>query len=359
MKILVLPKDVNPYQTLLYSSMSRHGVKARYIGRLIPTHGLNIFLLPVEMTINRLLGARVVHLHWVWFFTLPGANRFRFIRLISQLWFLFCLRLCRMLGLRLVWTAHNVLPHDPVFADDIAMRRKLVANCDFIIAHSRGALRELGEIGASPRRSIIIPHGPFAPSPNITVLRQPGSDGLPCRVLFIGRVKAYKGVGDLLEAFDGIPEGEKLQLTIAGQCDDPVLLARLQEFARRDDVVMKVGKERLSDDELSSLLSAADVVVLPFKKITTSGSAILALSHGRPIIIPDVRAMSDMPSAAVIRYDGSIAGLRSAMTTVAAAVPDELGRMGEAAMAYANNLSWDKIAELTVLAMMESVSRGR
>ena len=40
------------------------------------------------------------------------------------------------------------------------------------------------------------------------------------------------------------------------------------------------------DGEVQHYLLAADAVVLPFKEILTSGSAMLALSFGRPVVAP-------------------------------------------------------------------------
>lgn len=356
MKILVFPKDENPYQELLYAEMRRQGVRVSYIGCLTPSHSLNVLLLPIEMTIRRLLGARAVHLHWVFGFHLPGASRFNIMLLASQAWFVLWLRSCLFLGLRIIWTAHNVLPHDQVFADDVAMRRTLVSTCDLVIAHSRASLSELEEIGAAPKRAVVIPHGPFTPNCELSSLRQVGSDGSPYRFVFVGQLKAYKGVNDLLDAFEALSREEKCHLTIAGKCVDPTLLARLSNFAERDDITIVVGPEWLPDAAVSNLLSASDIVVLPFKKITTSGSAILALSHGRPIIIPDAQTISDIPERAALRYDGTVAGLTSAMAAMAAMEPTELTARAEAARVYATRISWDEIAARTRLAILETLT---
>ena len=44
-------------------------------------------------------------------FAFPGRARFPVMRQVAYIWFLVWLRVCRMLGMHLVWTAHNVLPH--------------------------------------------------------------------------------------------------------------------------------------------------------------------------------------------------------------------------------------------------------
>ena len=76
MRILVLPReDTNPYQELLYGEMRRQGAQITYLGELTRSHTLNLLLLPLEMAIRRLGGARVVHLHWVYAFGLYGSGR--------------------------------------------------------------------------------------------------------------------------------------------------------------------------------------------------------------------------------------------------------------------------------------------
>ena len=216
MKMLVLPRDPNPYQGLLYGALGRLGVRIRYLGELTPSHTVNLLLLPAELAWHRMAGTRVVHLHWVFPFTLPGARRFPVLRRLGQAWFLLWLRACRALGLRLVWTAHNVLPHAPVFADDVAARRALVRASDLVLAHSPAALAELAALGAVPRRSAVIEAWPAAPGATpATSLRQPGSPGGPRRFLFFGRVEQYKGVADLLSAFAGLAAETAAELTVA------------------------------------------------------------------------------------------------------------------------------------------------
>ncbi|MGA8455271.1 MAG: hypothetical protein WB800_07705, partial [Streptosporangiaceae bacterium] len=175
MRVLALPRDPNPYQGLLYGEMRRLGVSVRYIGEPTRSRTLNLLLLPLEVLAGRIAGARVVHLHWVFAFTLPGEGRFPVLRRLAYAWFRVWLRTCRMLRMRLVWTAHNVLPHQPVFADDVSARRALVDASDLVLAHSQSALAELAVLGAVPRRSAVIEHGPLAPAPSAGALRTPGT----------------------------------------------------------------------------------------------------------------------------------------------------------------------------------------
>ena len=80
---------------------------------------------------------------------------------VAQAWFLVWLRICRMLGMHLIWTAHNVLPHSPVFANDVSARRALMKASNLVLAHSQSTLAELAALGAVARRTAVIQHGPF------------------------------------------------------------------------------------------------------------------------------------------------------------------------------------------------------
>ena len=351
MKILAFPRDPNPYQRLLYSEMERLGAQVSYLGQLTPSRTLNLLLLPAEMAARRAGGARLVHLHWVFGFALPGADRFPILRRLAQAWFGVWLRAAQKLGLRMVWTAHNVLPHSRVFADDAAARRALTCRCDLVLAHSPAALAGLAELGAVPQRSLVIRHGPMGPAVP-AALRVPGSGDGPREFLFFGKVAEYKGVEELLAAFNDLPEGTPARLTVVGQCDDPDLRARLTAAGN-----VRFRLEHVPEHEVAGLLASADAVVLPFRQVTTSGSAELALSHARPLIVPDLPGLAGLPAAAVVRYDGSVRGLTAALADLANADRSRLAAMSAAASAYSAQVSWREIAAAT-LSAMESVISG-
>jgi len=352
MRILVLPRDTNPYQSLLYGEMQALGAQVTYLSEMTRSHTLNLLFLPLEVMFRRLAGAQLIHLHWVFAFSLPGARRFPVMRRAAYIWFLVWLRTCRMAGIRLVWTAHNVLPHGPIFADDVAARRALVGACDLVLAHSPSTLAELAALGAVVRRSAVIRHGPFAPPMSAASLRPPGAGGGLPRFLFFGRIQKYKGVDDLLAAFTAMPADVAAHLTIAGQCDDPALRSRLDALARRGGASITVRLERVPEEEVAQLLAAADVVVLPFRQVTTSGSAMLALAHERPLIVPDLPGLAELPDSAVLRYSGGVPGLIAALIRMACADAETLAAMSAAARSYASRMTWQEIAKRTMSEMI-------
>lgn len=350
MQILVIPRDPNPYQRLLYDEMERLGATIHYLGELTPSHTLSLLLLPLEMAVRRARGAQFIHLHWVFAFGFPGIRRLAVSSRVSQAWFWVFLKTARLLGLRMAWTAHNVLPHSPVFADDVAARRSLVRQCDVVFVHSPATLESLAALGAVPRRSLLIRHGPMGPEAPAK-LRTPGTGGGAREFLFFGKVAEYKGVEELLTAFAGLPAGSNATLTVAGQCDDGNLRARLASKATRN---VRLRLEYIPAAEVTEQMSAADVVVLPFRAVTTSGSAELALAHGRPLIVPDLPNLAGLPADAVTRYDRSNPGLTAALVEMIGANQSRLAAMSAAALSYSAQASWGEIAAAT-LAEMESV----
>jgi glycosyltransferase involved in cell wall biosynthesis len=352
MRILVYPRDdQNPYQRMLYGEMRRLGARISYLGQPTASHTLNLLLLPAELVAQRAAGARLVHIHWLYRFGLPGTGRFPALRWLSQAWLTVWLWTARRLGLRLVWTVHNVLPHTQVFADDVRARRTLVGACDLVLAHFPAALGELAALGAVPRRSAVIPHGPMPASCPAASLRTPGSGDGPRQFLFFGQVHEYKGVEDLLAAFLTLPAGAAAHLTVAGQCHDPELRSRLDTLARGCGERVTLRLERVPDDEVTPLMAAADVVVLPYRRITTSGSAILALAHGRPLLVPDVAGLTGLSRQAIVTYDRTREGLVAALIRLTRTEGPALAGMSAAASACVSNLSWHDIAVQTMTEM--------
>jgi glycosyltransferase involved in cell wall biosynthesis len=362
MKILALPRDTeNPYQELLYEQLRARGVQVRYAGGLIPSQTVNLLLLPLELITCRALGWRLLHIHWVYGFQFPGARRFPWLRRAAQAWFGGVLATARIFGVRVVWTAHNVLPHERVFHDDYEGRRALVRACDVVLVHSGAAREALAEIGATPRRLTVVPHGRYDPAIDPERLRTPGSGNRARRLLFFGSIRSYKGVEELLSAIAGLDGEVPVCVMIVGECRDEQLRTRLERLAEQAGERVELRLGRLPDERVAPLMAECDAAILPFREATTSGSALLAMSHGRPVILPHLPAFAELADDAVVWYDGSTRDLARAIRDVVRATPEALARSGTAASAYAAGLSWTDAAERTLgaLAPLEPPARRR
>src|SRR5262249_12454873 len=155
---------------------------------------------------------------WVFGFRLPFADRLPLIGRIARAWFAAMLAFAHRLGITVVWTAHNTLPHERVFDDEVVARRSLLRASELVIAHSKAALAELGRVVARPRRGTVIRPGLFNLNPRAADLRPPGTGRSgPLPLLFFGKVIPYKGVEELLEAVAKLPPGT-VKLRVVGQC---------------------------------------------------------------------------------------------------------------------------------------------
>jgi glycosyltransferase involved in cell wall biosynthesis len=163
-------------------------------------------------------------------------------------------------------------------------------------------------------------------------------------LVFLGVVRGYKGTDDLVEAFRELPD-PAARLLIAGQPRGEGIEARLAAAAAADRRIV-LALRHVPDDEIQVWLRAADAVVLPFRDILTSGSAILALSFGRPVIAPALGCLPEtVPPTAGVLYDpdapDALAG------AIREALGQDLGAQGAAARAQAEELDWASIAATT------------
>jgi glycosyltransferase involved in cell wall biosynthesis len=111
-------------------------------------------------------------------------------------------------------------------------------------------------------------------------------------MLFFGGIRPYKNIPRLIESFRAFP-GEDAILYIAGRSPSAKVTQQLQVLADQDHRV-RLNLNFVSRDEVQVYFRAADVVVLPYREILNSGSAILALSFNRPVLVPRRGAMSEL-----------------------------------------------------------------
>ncbi len=349
MKVLFVPQDANPYQELLRAALSAEGVTVRYLDGPTRSHTLNLALVPLTLLARRAQGYEVLHIHWVWWFSLPWLRRSNLARLVMQCWFTLFLGMAEVLRYRIVWTAHNVLPHNPVFHDDRAGRRRLARAASVVIVHSPATEPVVRRFGARDVR--VVPHGSYVgtypePPERDTARQALGVDRSARVVAHVGTMRPYKGTDRLLCALRR-PEARPLFALVAGACPELAYRQRLDHLAEAvgSRVVFRPGT--LTDAQLALYLGAADAAVFPFRGITTSGSVLLALSLGVPVVIPDLPEFADIPASAAIRFVNDEDGLEQALATVARAPEQELIRMAAAAHAEAVRRPWSSVASAT------------
>lgn len=123
-------------------------------------------------------------------------------------------------------------------------------------------------------------------------------------VLFFGLIRPYKGLEDLLAVFNGLTaeEARGLWLTVVGEtwdgCTEP---ARLIATSPHRDRITFVN-EYVPDEVVAAAFGHADVVVLPYRRSSSSGTLHVAMSCGLPVVVTSVGGLPEAASG----YEGAI-----------------------------------------------------
>jgi len=330
----------NAYQPLLFSALAETGVQVIQGGG-----GGNFF-----RTARFKWKADILHFHWVHPYILrPGrlGTVVRGTRFIAELTAL------KRAGQRIVWTVHNLKNHERhQLGLEWFFTRQFVRLADAIIAHSQYAKKAAAEHFRIrvPERLVVIPHGNYIKqyggrSDRRDARSRLGIDADAVVFLLFGRLHAYKGVIELLEAFSQIQH--QAVLILAGPPADKQTEDLIEsKCAALSSVIFH--PRYVPDQEVSAYFSACDAVVLPYHDVLTSGSGILAMSLGKACIAPNIGSLPETFAAAgALLYDAKKKdGLLDAMRAAIARKSD-LGQMGAANLARAQEWSWERVAEQT------------
>lgn len=335
--------DENPYQRLLAGALSGHGVQVRP--------------LPASVWLVRAMSGAVagdvLHLHWMESLHMRKGrvdSVLKTLVFLSQLW-----RLKRR-GVRLVWTMHNAEPHEVAMPRLQAWAQRRVARwCDSVIVHCGYARRLAVErYGLNRRRVVVVPHGHYKgvypPGKSRQNIR--AALGVPHDAfvfLFLGSLRWYKGLGELIEAFAGV-KGEDVRLVVAGKARDPLEEAKLRSAAAADRrVVCQLGF--VPDEAVAGFLGGADMMVLPFRKVLTSGSMILAMSYGLPVLTRPTGCLPETAAGWGVRFfDGEDSVTLTEAMQHAAGEAEVVRDEGRRAKERSGRWSWERVGRRTARA---------
>ncbi len=331
--------EKNPYQRELAYGLSEYGVSVRIEDQL-----KSLF---AELRAG-LYRPKVLHLHALpWFKWGP-------LRVARYAAFFWRIQRMRRAGVRVVWTLHDFGNHDaPHRRIEHWVGAWLAHRVDAIVVHGPTAKRIICQRWGADLEPIIhvIPHGNFIGTYPNTVSRSEARRALGLAqdervILFLGLIRTYKGVEQLAESFRG-RGGAKNRLVIAGQSLDPGLQLRIESAARSDARILFHPKF-VADDEIQVYLNAADVVALPYRRVFTSGAAVLAMSFGKACIAPQTGCVVDAVGAdGAIFFDPEKEGdLDRAVEEVLSGRRDleEMGRRNRNKIA---EWDWKRMAEAT------------
>lgn len=226
----------------------------------------------------------------------------------------------------LVYCAHDPAPHPGDYARlwQRTTQALLLARATRVVAlshYAAGMLRKQGvpegKLVVAPLSSVYEPQPPRAPQ------------GGPTRLLFAGRMIAYKGVDLLADALPLLAQRQDWRLVVAGH--GPALDAAA--IARFDmPQVERVAPGWMDDAALAALIAESDLVLAPYRSATQSGIVSAALAAGKPCIATPVGALPEQIGQAGWIADAATPGAFA--EALSAALSDPAGRAARAAMAH-------------------------
>ena len=288
----------------------------------------------------------------------PDVLHVQFIELILhglpfEIWLL---RLGRRLRIPIVYTVHDLVPHDgdPVNRQTL---RRVYHLCDALIVHDRTAGRHLTEdFGIAAERIHFVPHGPLFDEPPGTreqERRRVNVAADTCVVLCQGILRSYKGIPFLLDAWREVCRHNPNALLWIAGTGAPDQVAEVTQKVADLGLTRQVRLEMrfLSVKELQNALDAADVLVYPYREITASGALMTGINYGKALVatrLPAFEAILKHEENALLVPYGDVPGLASVLTCL---IADPLlrKRLGQALQrAEAQPTRWPEIAQLTL-----------
>ena len=270
---------------------------------------------------------------------------------------LICAIVCsgfKIRGKPVVFTVHNVFPHEDCYLHGI-LTRILFKLGDHFIVHAAQNKRQITEYyKIPPDRITHIPHGPLhfhvrGGADRDTIRKEMGFSSENWVVLLFGGIRPYKGIDTALRAFAKVLEKvPTARLLIAGklwQRWEPY--EGLMEALGIGDYV-RTYLRYVPSGEVHRFFAASDLVILPYHRFDAqSGVGATALSFRKPMIVTNVGGLPELvEDQRFVVPPKDPSALAQAMF-LCLKDPAQLQRMSDHAETLAAKLTWPTIAKKT------------
>jgi beta-1,4-mannosyltransferase len=259
----------------------------------------------------------IVHIYWAEWMINRGGNLLRttadVFRVIMEL------RLAKLRGAKIVWTANNIRPHE---SNNIGAVNVLISEiaslADQVICPSQTVLDQFqfeypSIVGVDQR---VIPIGSYRgiyPDERRSSAEAREILGLPkgARIaLVFGMVRPYKNIPNLLRCYEEvIGKRDDTFLLIAGKPLNQAICDEIQMTCARLKNV-RADLRHIGDEEIQDYVRASNCLVIATSFAVTSGSALLGLSFDRPVLMPHrgsaIEIRDNVGEEWVHTYDGGI-----------------------------------------------------
>lgn len=271
----------NPFQSLYYSEFFSNGilpVGVREIADIIP------FRLPVNT---------YLHLHWLEGVIGDTENSDVAESRIAD--FVEKLSILKSNGVKIVWTVHNILPHDSKLKQaQINLRVELIKIVDIIHTMNDDTQRLAEPFFEIPSEKIISnPHPSYRRFYPSVVSREESRFQLDIPqkstvFVFFGSIQAYKGLEDLLNSFEMLQfDNPDIYLLIAGKVVNKSYFSSLIGRINSNKNIRLI-ESRIANENVQYYFTASDYCVCPYRISLNSGVAHLSHTFNIPVIAPNI-----------------------------------------------------------------------
>ena len=230
----------------------------------------------------------ILHYHWVEFQDFQSLS--------AMPYKLLCIWMYALFGGRIVWTIHNLVPHDRKLPGmHKVIHRWMARKAALVHVHSAVVVDEVKDFLDIPESKIeVIPHPAFPaefiekPVAQQELLAAYGENRARLSdpvILVFGGLSEYKGIDEIVDILS--ETDAPFSLIIAGwiKKGQEKLHTHLFNISLEDERILYIP-EFISDDFYSVLFNAADLCVFNYKHILTSGGVEMALAYRKKIIAP-------------------------------------------------------------------------
>ena len=169
-----------------------------------------------------------------------------------------------------------------------------------------------------------------------------------------GLIREYKGADLLIKSLAILKDKRpNLKVLIAGHCYQKGLIESYKYLAKKlgvaDRIRFKI--ERIDDGLVASLFRAADLIVLPYKRIDQSAVLVTAYSHRKPVVASATGGFLENVRDGETGYLFKPESAEDLAKKIGAAFsqPEKLCEMGQNALRFAeSNYLWETTAKATL-----------
>lgn len=252
--------DANPFFLLLENHLLQHQWKPR------------TFHFKTGKLFRNRKEVSILWFHW------PSSHwrsSNKLMKILKAIRFFYHVQLASMLGYKMVWSAHNVLPHGfPNSKFELKLRKMFVKRMDLVVGHAKNTEAMLKEKSIFSKKYHMAIHGHYEDfyEKKSEELSRSSLDFSNSDIVLLLKSggKNYEDAKRFYQFFSE-KKYQNIKLLVVGN-----------KFQAQENVTYLEGF--LSNEQLASCLDICDYMVLPYEDITTSGAFFLALTFHKSVI---------------------------------------------------------------------------